>query len=156
LRWGAALVAYLALTNAATAIGPARTEVWDRTRADVATALMRDDDLVLFPGHSWDEYIGFYTGTRIIPFPLSYYAGRDGKDSMIARLDREVKKARARGAHVYAVRLYDDKDDVRGFYELDTLGLPRPALLELLARFEAVPLATTEPKVTVWRLDDKL
>lgn len=155
LRWGTALVAYLALTNAATAIGPARIEVWDRTRADVATALMKDRDLVLFPGHSWDEYIGFYTGTRIVPFPLAYYAGRDGKGSMIARLDREVKKARARGARIYAVRLFDDKDDQRGFYELETLDLPRPALLDLLTRFQPVPLATTEPKVTVWRLDDK-
>jgi hypothetical protein len=152
---GAALVAYLAVANAHTAIGPARHWSWDRTRADAAAALMRDGDLVLFPGHSWDEYIGFYTHTRVEPLPIAYYLGRDGKEACLARLDREVRAARARGGRVFAVRLLDDEEDSRGFFELQQLGFPRPALRQLLARFHAVPLPTVEPKVTVWRLDER-
>ena len=149
-----ALVAYLAVANAATAIGPARHESWDKTRADAASAPLARDDLVLFPGHSWDEYVGFYAGKQIVPFPLAYYAGRDGKEAMVKRLDEEIKRARARKSNIWAVRLYDDEEDSRGFYELQTLGLPRAALLDLLTRFHAVKFTTVEPRVNIWRLDD--
>ena len=152
---GAALCAWLAVANAHTAIGPARHWSWDRTRADAAAALMRDGDLVLFPGHSWDEYIGFYSHVHVVPLPIAYYLGRDGKEGCLARLDREVSEARARGNRIFAVRLLDDEDDSRGFYELDQLGFPRPALRMLLARFHATPLATSEAKVVIWRLDDR-
>ncbi len=152
---GAALVAYLAVVNAHTAIGPARHWSWDRTRADAAAALMRDGDLVIFPGHSWDEYVGFYTHTKIEPLPIAYYLGRDGREACLARIDKELRAARARGGRVFAVRLFDDDDgDGRGFYELSQLGFPRPALRQLFSRYRPQALPTLQPKVTVWRLDD--
>ncbi|MSP63266.1 MAG: hypothetical protein EXR72_23575 [Myxococcales bacterium] len=150
---GAGLVAYLLLANGATAIGPARHDSWDRTRADAAARVMRDGDLVLFPGHSWDEYVGFYTRTRIVPFPIAYYLGRDGQHACLARLDKEVGGARARGARIFMLRLDDDSDS-RGLFELEAMGMPRTEMRRLLGRFVAVPLATDEPKVTVWRLDE--
>ena len=151
----AAGILLLYATNRTTAIEPARRDTWARTRADVASAVLRDGDLVVFPGHSWDEYVGFYTRIRIEPFPLAYYAGLDGKEGCLARLDAEVRLARARGGRVFAVRLFDDTDrDTRGFYELAALGLDRPALAAALARFHQTRIATSEPKITLVRLDD--
>ncbi len=151
---GAALVAYLAFANLRTAIGPAHADCWTRTRADAAAALMRDGDLVLFPGHSWDEYVGFYTHTKIVPLPISYYLGRDGRAGCLARIEREVREARARGGRIFAVRIFEPPDDARGFFELQELGMPPEELRRLFAAYRAVPLPTAEPKVTVWRLDD--
>ena len=148
------LVAYLAFVNAATAINPARHDPWTRTRADDAAALMRDGDLVIFPGHSWDEYVGFYTRTRVVPFPVAYYWARDGRERCLQRMDKEIALARQRGARIFALRIFDDESDSRGFFELAELGLDRAELRALFDRFRAVPLATVEPKVTVWRLDD--
>ena len=150
----AALVGLLALANAVTAIGPAMRDTWDRTRADDAARVMADGDLVIFPGHSWDEYIGFYERRDLRPLPLAYYAGILGKDRCLARVEREVAEARRRGAHVWAVRL-DDTDDTRGFWELGTLGLSRAELSRFLARFRLEPVPTVEPKVVVWRLEPR-
>src|SRR5262249_10945292 len=118
-----------------------------------AAQVMTDGDLVLFPGHSWDEYVGFYDRRDLHLLPLSYYAGILGRDGCLARVEREVGEARRRGARVWAVRLLDDDDDPRGFYELGTLGLPRSALRGWFARFRQTSVATVEPKVVVWRLD---
>jgi hypothetical protein len=151
---GAALVAYLAAANGETAIGPAHEDAWIRIRADAAASLMRDGDLVLFPGHSWDEYIGFYTHTKVVPMPIVYYLGRDGREKCLARLDKELREARERHARIFAVRIFEDPEDSRGFFELKQLGMPPEELRSLLGRFHPVPLPTVEPKVTVWRLDD--
>jgi hypothetical protein len=148
----AAAVALLAAANAATAIGPATRERWDRTRAEDAAAVMSDGDLVIFPGHSWDEYVGFYPRRDLEPLPLAYYAGVLGPGGCLARLDREVAAARRRHARIWALRL-DDADGTPGFYELASLGLSRSSLGAVLARLHPTPVATVEPKVTVWRLD---
>jgi hypothetical protein len=150
---GALAVALLAVANACMAIGPAMGERWDRTRAEQAASAMADGDLVIFPGHSWDEYIGFYGQRRFTLFPVSYYAGVHGPDGCLARLEREMAAARARGANLWTVRLPDDDADPRGFVELESLGLPRAALRARLARFRLVPVRTVEPKVTVWRIE---
>jgi hypothetical protein len=152
LAVAAAAVALLLTANAVSAVGPAMHETWDRTRADAAAAVMADDDLVVFPGHSWDEYIGFYTGRPLRPLPLAYYAGLLGPSGCLARVEREVAEARARGARVWAVRL-DDLEDTRGWFELASLGLSRDELGRFLTRFHLAPVPTVEPKVTVWRLD---
>jgi hypothetical protein len=86
--------------------------------------------------------------------PIVYYLGRDGRAKCLARLDREIREARARGGRVFAVRIFEEPEDSRGFFELKELGMPPEELRSLLARFVPVRLATVEPKVTVWRLDE--
>lgn len=158
---GALLVAGIAAANWRGAIGPAMDYTWDQTRADAATEPMRDGDLVVFPGHGWDEYVGFHSGRKVVPLPLVYYAGVLGAAGCEARLLADVRAARARGARVWAVRLpvggepAPGERDEGGLVELARLGLDRAALGRLLSRFALTPVATSQPSVTVLRLDER-
>lgn len=150
-------VAYVGVLNLGLAVWPQHRDSWTRHQAEVAAQPMSNGDLVLFPGHSWDEYVAFYGGRDVEPFPLSYYAARDGEQALWARLDREVGSARARGHAVYALRLFDEasevSDDPRGYAELRAIGVSRGALRAgLQARFHVVPVLDRDG-VTVVRLD---
>jgi hypothetical protein len=121
----AALFVYLGAINLATGIWPAHRGDGTRQRAEAAAADLADGDLVIFPGHSWDEYVGFFARARVHPMPLVYYAGRDGADEAWLRFEREVAAAMMRGGRVYALRIFSDDGDVRGWSELERLGLSR-------------------------------
>lgn len=153
-RAGLAVLAWIGLFNLFTAIWPAHKDQWPRQKAEATAALLRDGDLVLFPGHSWDEYVVFYGKAKIEPFPISYYAARDGQAECWKRLDRELVRARARGGRVFVVRVFDDADeDPRGFWELSTAGVSRPQLKARLgAGSKAVTLVPIEG-FSVTRLD---
>ena len=113
-----------------------------------------DGDLLIFPGHSWDEYVVFYGKAKVEPFPVSYYAARDGLAACWTRLDKEVREARARGGRVFAVRVFDDADeDPRGFWELSTVGVSKPALKEQLGHIGAPTTLTPLVGFSVARLD---
>lgn len=153
LRLVALTLVYLGAVNLVTAIWPAHVDAWPKQRAEAVAGLLRDGDLLLFPGHSWDEYVSFYGAAHIVPFPFSYYAARDGIESCLGRAGREIERARARDGRIYAVRLFDDLDDRRGFYEMAELGLDRATLHErLLDRFSLAVLRPLEG-VAVYRLD---
>jgi len=145
-RAAAFVVAYLALVNWATAIGPARHDrTVERHVAELAPAL-RDGDLVVFPGHSWDEYVWLYGRARVEPFPISYYAARDGFEAALSRLRRDLARVEAAGGRAVTARLFVPWDgDGRGFDELRLLGLDRDALERRLSE-----------AFTVERLDDRV
>ena len=153
-RAGGAVLAWLALFNFATAIWPAHTDQWPRQKAEATAALLRDGDLVLFPGHSWDEYVVFYGRAKIEPFPVAYYAARDGAAACWKRLDRELTSARARGGRVFVVRVFDDADeDPRGFWELSTAGVSKPQLKAKLSEGMKPVTLTPLEGFSVTRLD---
>ena len=87
----------MGVLNLATGILPAHRDLWMRRRAEAVGAVLHDGDTVIFPGHSWDEYVGFYSHARVWPVPLVYYAARDGVDEGWRRVDREVAAAMMRG-----------------------------------------------------------
>jgi hypothetical protein len=154
-----ALVAGLFALNLGLAILPAHFNAWPRHLAELAAEPLSDGDLLIFPGHDWDEYVVFYGRKRIEPFPISYYAARDGEDRMWDRLDREAGAARARGHHVFAVRLFDEArevaDDPAGYAELRAIGISRAKLrAKLEERFVVAPIATRDG-VSVVRLDPR-
>jgi hypothetical protein len=149
-----AVLAWVGLFNLATAIWPAHHDQWPRQKAEATAALLHEGDLLLFPGHSWDEYVVFYGKPNVEPFPISYYAARDGAAACWARLDREVQAARARGGRIYVVRVLDDGDqDPRGFWELDTVGVSRTLLKERIARIGKPAPLQPLGGLTVTRLD---
>ncbi|MCU1279316.1 MAG: hypothetical protein JWM53_2862 [bacterium] len=150
----AALLVWVGAFNLVTAVWPAHRDHWPRQKAELTAAQLRDGDLLIFPGHSWDEYVVFYGAPRIEPFPLSYYAARDGAAAAWKRLDQEIAEARARGGRVFCVRVFDEADqDPRGLWELSTVGVSRAALVaELAKRGRPVTLVPTEG-LTVTRLD---
>lgn len=153
-RAAAAVLAWVGLFNLCTAVWPAHRDQWPRQKAEATAALLRDGDLVIFPGHSWDEYIVFYGKAHIEPFPVSYYAARDGVAAGWARLDRELAAARARGGRVFCARVFDDADeDPRGFWELGTVGVARAALKARLAAAATPVTLAPLAGFTVTRLD---
>jgi hypothetical protein len=153
-RAAAAVLAWIGLFNLFTAVWPAHRDQWPRQKAELTAALLHDGDLLIFPGHSWDEYVVFYGSAKIEPFPVSYYAARDGADAAWARLDKEIGEARARGGRVFAVRIFNDADeDPRGFWELGTVGVSRAALKDAIARRGRPVTITPTEGLTVTRLE---
>jgi hypothetical protein len=148
------VVGYLALCNFVTAIWPAHRDNTVKLRAEAVATLFHDGDLVIFPGHSWDEYVSFYAEAKLEPFPLSYYAARDGVAAAWRRLDREAALARGRGAQVWAIRIFesdDEEPDGRGWDQLTPLGETRGRVREQLrARFQLAQPSDTRRAV---RLD---
>jgi len=136
------VLAYLGVLNFATGLWPQHADSAIRGHAESAARPLHDGDLIVFPGHSWDEYVSFFTGAKVTPFPIAYYAARDGVEAGWQRLEKEVSDAHARGGKVYALRVFDEHDeDPRGFEELASLGLDHAALREhLRTRATVVPL----------------
>jgi hypothetical protein len=103
-----------------------------RERADRLTDLVRPNDLVISPGHSWDEYIGFYRGVSIDRFPMIYFCGLlGGREAMRAELAHRVVDARARGAQVFVARV-DEPEGADGWKELALFGVNPDNAGELL------------------------
>jgi hypothetical protein len=150
-RRATAILVWVGGINFVSAIWPAHVDNSVQRRAEAAGAGLRDGDTVIFPGHSWDEYIGFYAHARVWPVPLVYYAGRDGADESWQRFEREVAAALMRGGRIYAVRIFDDDGDRRGWEELEQLGLTREKV-----RARLTEGLTPVGDGTIVRLDPKL
>ena len=70
----AAVLVWVGAFNLVTAVWPAHRDEWPRQKAELTASQLRDGDLLIFPGHSWDEYVVYYGAARFEPFPVSYYA----------------------------------------------------------------------------------
>jgi hypothetical protein len=117
------LAAAILVANLALWLPRARDSTW-RLRAKVASALLLPGDLVISPGHGWDEYVGFWEGPEIRAFPLVYFAGElGGREPLRARLAQEI----ARATRVLLVRM--DDDDPLGWKELRIFGITRDTTL---------------------------
>ena len=114
-----------------------------RTRAEAAARHLVDGDVVVGPGHGWDEYIGFWRGPRVTTFPLVYWAGAVGHDRLPAALARA-----ATGHRLFVARFADDADPM-GWKELRLFGITRDNVRALLPPGHAVEvgdgLARWEP-----------
>ena len=124
-RWAQPLAAALVAVNLVTAVIPGMTDIGPRWRARAVEAVVDDGDLVIFPGHDWDEYIGFYDPRNVRVFPLTFFIGAFGVNGGLAKLERAIGHARARGGQVWVVRVYDDDPGPRGWNELALLGFGR-------------------------------
>ncbi len=125
-------------------------------RAERSSALFADGDLVIFPGHGWDECVAL-SSHAVVPLPLAYYVARDGAPSAWERVRREETSALAAGHHVWVLRVYDEHDDdARGFDELAQLGLDRAGDLSAQSSCVVFTRGTCWPLLTgiaVVRLD---
>src|SRR5262249_44723132 len=110
-----------------------------RTQAMAAARRLHDGDLVIGPGHGWDEYVGFYGAVEVTPLPLVYSAGAVRPAALPATLARAVAQARATGHAVVLARLADD-GDVNGWKELRAFALTPANARALLPPGRAVAL----------------
>jgi hypothetical protein len=132
-RRALAAVAAVALANAVVWLPVARDD-GVRVRARRAAAHLADGDLVIGPGHGWDEYIGFYEGPRVVPFPLVYWAGKLGGAAPLAHA---VEVAAAGAPRVFVARFADDGDPM-GWKELALFGITRANAGPLLPAGELI------------------
>jgi hypothetical protein len=124
-------------------------------RSAAVTALLEEGDLLLYPGHTWDEYIGFYEDAPVERFILASFAGEEqgDREAFLARLRERLEATFARGGRVVAVRVLDGPDSHHGWSLLAALGIPRDDVLEVLVDYEATRIA--ERPVPVWRLEPR-
>jgi len=77
-----------------------------RERAAAASRVTHAGDLVIFPGHGWDEYLGFLDGPAVEPYPLVFHAARlGGRAPLCADLAAAIARARSAGHAVLLARL---------------------------------------------------
>jgi hypothetical protein len=151
-RTAAVMLVWVGAFNLFTGVGPAHRDTEWKQRAESVAAQLSDGDTVIFPGHSWDEYISFYGKKKLWPVPLVYYAARDGVDEGWQRFEREVANALMRGGRIYAVRIFDGDGDPRGWQELQLLGVDRARVRSRLS--EGLTPVPIDAKLV--RLDPKL
>jgi hypothetical protein len=152
-RLGRALAGTLLVLNVVTAALPGVTEIGPRWRARAVEALVDPGDLVIFPGHDWDEYVGYYDERYVRVFPLAYYVGAYGVDGALDKLEQTIAFARARAGQVYVVRVLEDNPGQRGWDELALLDFPRErAAAWLRARGDVTELEPVRG-VRVFRLE---
>jgi hypothetical protein len=121
-------------------------------RSHAVTALLRDGDTLLFPGHTWDEYVGFYEDARIERFILASFGGeeRGNRDALLQRLRDRIDATHRRGNRVLSVRVLDAQDSHHGWSLLRAMGISRDDVLIVLAGYGARRLA--RDPVGVWEI----
>lgn len=122
----------------------------ERSRA--VSDLLRQGDLLLYPGHTWDEYIGFYEDAPVERFILASFAGEEqgDREAFLTRLRGSLDETFSRGGRVIAVRVFDAPETHHGWSLLRALGIPRDDVLALLAEYEAQPVTCST--VCVWEI----
>ncbi len=122
-----------------TCIGVANGVLWlprakdatDKARAHAIVANVHVGDLVICPGHSWDEYVGFYERVDVEMFPIVYYAGKLHEMTRVKeQLASAIARARDRHARIFLVR-WQDSSDANGWKELALFGVT-PSTIDAL------------------------
>ena len=147
-----ALIAVPLLTNVLTVREERKLDARTLERSRAISQLLREGDLLLYPGHTWDEYVGFYETAPVERFILASFAGEEQGDAeaLFDRLHRAIDTTHRRGGRVIAVRVFDAPDSHHGWNLLRAFGIPRDDVLAHLARYEAEPILD-EP-VAVWQV----
>ena len=153
-RLGVWVAATLLALNFVTAALPGLTDVGPRWRARAVESVVDEGDLVVFPGHDWDEMIGFYDERNVRVFPLTYFVATYGVEGALAKLEGAVRSARARGGQAWAVRVFEEDPGPRGWDELALIHFPRrEAVAWLRGHFQVTPLEPIRG-IPVFRLEE--
>ncbi|MCC6746389.1 MAG: glycosyltransferase family 39 protein [Deltaproteobacteria bacterium] len=136
VAWGVAV----AVTVANLVLGwPAAFDRRDLDRAARVDAAVRTGDLVVSPGHGWDELIGLSRRAPPTRVALIHLVGdaRRLAPALVTLRARITDVARSGGA-IYVARL-DDRSDPRGFKELSWAGLPPDGFARFFAAWRPRP-----------------
>ncbi|HEX8954412.1 MAG TPA: hypothetical protein VF945_21305, partial [Polyangia bacterium] len=105
-----------------------------RRHAEAAARRLADDDVIVGPGHGWDEYIGFWSGPRVTTVPLVYWAGAVGTEALPTVI------ARAAAGHRLFLARYGNDGDPMGWKELRAFGITPDNARALLPPGRAMPI----------------
>lgn len=147
-----ALVALIAALNIGTYQLPLKLDDVAPVRAAAAEKILQSGDLLISPGHGWEELVGL--GTRHPPelFPLIHFVGAEGGPGQaVVLMWRRIVETHAAGGRVYVARLKGSTDP-NGFKELAwfqvtpddfasmfDLHQPEPSGAEELWRLRSLP-----------------
>lgn len=137
-----ALLLFPLLANIVTVSGERALDRRTLDRSRAISQILEEGDLLLYPGHTWDEYIGFYEDAPVERFILASFAGEEqgDREAFMTRLEERLEATFERGGRVIAVRVFDAPDSHHGWSLLRALNIPRDDILALLARYEAEEL----------------
>ncbi len=132
-----------------------RLLVLDRSRDVLEHRLFRDildylrpGDLLVYPGHSWDELVGMRLARPPERLCFIYHVGAERSlQDAVSLTHRAIGRAFARGGRVFVARLRDRLDD-QGFKEMGWFGLSRQGFAAIFAPYS--PRATEVPDL--WAL----
>ena len=125
-RWLAWTTTALLVAAELAILRPVARDHRARDRAEAAAPLVRDGDLIISPGHGWDEYLGFVARRRTRPFPLVYHAALHGRAQLAGAIAEAVATARNEHRRILLVRLgaaATVPEDPLGWKELAPLGI---------------------------------
>jgi hypothetical protein len=115
-----------------------------RDRAAAAAPHLHPGDLVISPGHGWDEYLGIYDGPTVEHYPLVFHAARlHDRTALRSDLAAAITRTRAAGHTIFLARLSTD-DSPLGWKELAPLGITRENASDLLPPGQRTPLGPLE------------
>jgi hypothetical protein len=146
----AAVLLVVAVVNAAAVEIPQACRDAPVRRAAAVDRRLLPSDLLVSPGHGWEELVGFSTPVSAQRFHLVYFVGEERDvDRAVHRLHSEIQRAFRRGGRVYAARLRDDEDP-RGFKELAWFGISPAQFAQLFERYRPRPTEL----LGLWQLTD--
>jgi hypothetical protein len=145
-RVAVGVVAAMALLNLFSIELPQARDDEDPRRAAAVDRITRPTDLVISPGHGWDELIGLRSPAPPQRFIMIYYVGMEQVDGGLRRLRQHIGWTEQRHGRVFVARLHDG--DARGFKELGRIGLPRERYDAVFAPY--LPRPTDAPGL--WEL----
>lgn len=149
LRWKAvpawlAVVAVVALANLGSYHLPAALDRGPLDRAAAVDQYLHPGDLLISPGHGWDELIGLSARRSAQHFILVYETGAARSlPRAIKSMHWAIRRQLRTGGRVLVARLQGHKQDRRGFSELGWFGLSPAGFEGLFASYR--PRATTVP-----------
>ncbi len=142
LTW--ALVAAVALVNLLGYQLPRRLDSAEMDRAAAAERVLSGGDLLVSPGHGWEELVGLGAQRPPELFPLVHFVGATGgPGEAVVLMWRRIKQVHASGGRVYVARLRGS-DDTRGFKELALFGVSRADFVSMFDIHTAEPTAVEE------------
>jgi len=136
-----AVLGVAVLTLNAAARLPRALDRSDLDRALAVDVRLSPGDLVVSPGHGWDELVGLSLPFPVRRFPLIYFIGRErGLTAAETAMRAAIDQAFAAGASVFVARMRDPRDR-RGQEILGGQGLSSEAFAALFERYRPRPVA---------------
>ena len=114
---------------------PAAINTNEKNQAQLAANHLRTGDMVVSPGHGWEELLPLFTKAKVTYFPFVYYVGSlKGTDPAQRLLHQEIEKTFNHGGHVYVIRSQLSHDS-RGYKELEWMGMTYRGFFGLFKRY---------------------